>query len=109
MGWVNYVKIPELKLLVETSRHLSDVLDEEFNTSINDIVIDLNKKYDELTINDLHSLIKYYDESTKIFREDELLLYWLNHRRINYSVISEFEYCENKDDYEEWCIINKNL
>lgn len=108
MGWVNYVKIPKLKMLIEVSRHLNDVLNEGFNTDINkEKSIDLDKKYDELSINDLYELIKYYGNSTKIFDNDELLLYWLKSRNLKYEVINEFEYDNNKDEYKDWTMIEK--
>lgn len=109
MGWTNYISVPSLKLLIEVSRHLNqDFLDKKFKlVDDDDSPIELDKNYNELSINDLYSLIKYYDESTKVSDADALLLYWLNSRGVPFTVISESQYIDSKDSYSNWRVINK--
>lgn len=108
MGWVNYVKVPSLKMLVEVDRGLNSVLYEEFNTDINEeVIVDLEKNYSDLSLNDLYNLINYYDKSTKIFYKDELFLYWLESRKISYDIIHESEYYNNKEEYDEWFVLER--
>lgn len=107
MGYTHYVVIPKHKLLIEVKREI-DKTDEKYNFGLlsDEFHIDLDVPYKNLKLDALYKLIKYYDESTKYFNLDELLIGWLNGRGIDYEVITEYYYSDNKDKYLDYLIID---
>lgn len=100
MGWTNFIVIPKLRLIIETSRHLDDLHDyrkevldyfsDEDNTPDEDISIgDISVK--KLSVSNLTLLYNIYEKSDKLFGiyTDEFILYWLKSRNIKYEIISE--------------------
>jgi len=116
MGWSNYVIIPKLKLAIEISRYadrenlyeeeLEELLKEvdNFNFEI------LDKKPQELTLNDLSSLVSLARKSI-ILEEiciDYFLLWWLELRGVKHEVISEFEFDKRaKEEFKEYEVLEK--
>lgn len=115
MGWNNYLVIPSWNMLIETSRYIDeDTLDyisdningltkeiEEFDPNI------LEENYNKFTLSGLASLVKIADKSI-VFQELDyayLFLMFLKSRDIQFEIIDEFFYDENKDKYKNYRVI----
>lgn len=108
MGWSNYLILPKLKLAIEISRHTEEL--EEYRRyaleeAIGEESIDLDEmdqvKLTEITLKDLTVLYTAYDRMQRIagMEYDKLLLFWLEHRDIDYEVKSEHQV--NIDEYKK--------
>ncbi len=107
MGWTNFIIVPKLKLIVQTHREVSRLngyisdglssliegLDEEIVESI------LERNYKKFTLNDLSILVEVFKSVYSLgnISIDYLLLYWLENRGIDYSIVTEFELDEGEE------------
>jgi hypothetical protein len=104
MGYVNYIIIEELRLIIETQREV-DRLDEYVTDALGtmidaecgeDVGGDFGEigdvKISDLTVRDLSSLYTAYRNAIAIrdMNKDMLLLYWLNYGNISYEISSEY-------------------
>lgn len=122
MGWVNYIKIPRLKLLVEVPRNIRrDLVNYDNETikeilqfadeSIDDISPDLEQNYDndsmlDMKIGDLITadfcvLIRAFRLLVQVPQTaDEFFLYWLGGRGLSYEIISMYNDFITEKRYE---------
>jgi len=99
MGWINYIIVPSLKLMVVTSRYTDGICDYEMN-AINellddkhhdDIVCDIgNTKVSDITVKDLTILYDKYEilSSFEDVNADKLFIYWLTSRNIKFEIVA---------------------
>ena len=107
MGWTNYIVIPKLKLVVETSRYVDEV-DEYFVNAFKQLevyvdaedYIDISEiKVKDLNLKVLSELIKAYDIYIKLSGweyPEKILLLFLELRNIDYEIIPEWDFKEKK-------------
>jgi len=107
MGWTNYIVIPKLKLVVETSRYV-DEADEYFVNAFKQLeeyidvedYIDISEiKVKDLNLKVLSELIKAYDIYIKLSGweyPEKILLLFLELRNIDYEIIPEWDFKEKK-------------
>ena len=121
MGWVNYIIIPKLKLVIETSRYTEE-LDESVENAMDeilefiekqpvDISMDLfHKKYNDLTLGDLEILLRAFRLVYLVSGEDfdKILLYWLRRKNINYEIVSEYNFNKEKYKKEGYLILEED-
>ena len=107
MGWTNFIIIPKLKLIVETSRQIDEIPDYQKNAL--DFLTDEERiyeieKYDiknkivkNISIEDISQLFSIYEQANNIvgMESDKFLLYWLETKGIEYEIKSEFQIKEN--------------
>ena len=107
MGWSNYIIIPDLKLVIEVTRDVSDIEDFECDAVGNSISEDNFEHTDhvegedaidiedvpihKITIKDLAELHRRYDMIQSLTGMDynKLLLYWLKKREIEFNIRPE--------------------
>lgn len=100
MGWSNWILIPKLKLLIETTRQVKGI--EEYRREAlekiigedEDEISELDEvKFTDVTLRDLATLYFAYDKMSNIagIEYDSLFLFWLEHRNIDYKIESEFQ------------------
>jgi hypothetical protein len=108
MGWSNYIVIPSLKIAVETSRHVQDLLDWQEKTLDNildneDEGFDPSEvKLEDLNLEHLSILVDAYSQLGKLKtlqHKDELLIYWLKKSEMDYELVSEHSF--EAKDYEK--------
>lgn len=113
MGWTNFIIIPKLKLIVETSRYLDEDKADRFSESLEKLINKvedfnfeiLETKYSDLSVNDLSKIVNlasscwFLDE----LNLDILLLAWLKKENIDFNIVSEFDFEEK--DYKGYLII----
>jgi len=118
MGWVNFIVVPKLKLAVETSRHLDELhdfrieaMEKLFKDEEESLLDMLEKKYSDLTLEDLNNLINMAKITDKLMdiELDELLLLWLHFKDIKYEIVSEYNFDKEKAKKEGYVIIERNL
>ena len=121
MGWVNYIIIPKLKLVIETSRYTEE-LDESVENAMDeilefiekqpvDISMDLfHKKYNDLTLGDLEILLRAFRLVYLVSGEDfdKILLYCLRRKNINYEIVSEYNFNKEKYKKEGYLILEED-
>lgn len=108
MGWTNFIVISKLRLVVEVSRNVDDLLgyerraldllleeDSEFDGFCEEPIIE-DKRVNELTIADVSILFEAKKISRALKGIDcaKLLLYWLSWRDIEYEIINEYSFQE---------------
>jgi len=107
MGWTNFIIIPKLKLIVETSRQIDEIPDYQKNAL--DFLTDEERiyeieKYDiknkivkNISIEDISQLFSIYEQANNIvgMESDKFLLYWLETKGIEYEIKSESQIKEN--------------
>ncbi len=114
MGWVNYVIIPQLKMIVTVPREVSNdttflknvlvgkgcgVTSEEEDDTLYNIC---EKSCSEVTLLDLQYMTKAIENLLGLRQVscDEFLLFWLDLRGIEYKVVSEYAFNEDKEQQE---------
>lgn len=115
MGWTNFIIIPKLRLIIEVSRKIDNIadyqkdalsflIDEERVYEIEEYDIE-NKTAKDLKVKDLTQLFNIYEKANILagMLQDEIFIYWLESKDINYEIKSEFEVNENKilEKYKE--------
>lgn len=114
MGWVNYIVIKDLKIMIQTSRYIDNETFDYTSENINGLVKEmeefnpeiLEKKFSEMTLIDLASLIKITDKTT-VFQELDytyFLLMFLKARKKEFEIISEFD-LDKRDDLKKYRVI----
>ncbi len=107
MGWTNFIIIPKLKLIIETSRQIDEIPDYQKN-ALNFLTdeeriyeieeYDIENKYTkDLTVKDLTQIFSVYEQANNIsgMESDKFFLYWLETKGIDYEIESEFVIKEN--------------
>lgn len=101
MGWANWIIIPKMKLVVETSRHVNEIEDyrkkalEEAIDKYQDDLADVDDvRVTDVTLKDLATLYTAHDIVRDIaeMEYDQLLLFWLDHKNIDYEIESDFKF-----------------
>ena len=107
MGWSNFIIIPKLKLVVETSRYV-DVEDSvHFFDNLKELIQESEKipieifdvKYSDMTISDVSKIVSVAEKSSYTFSDfdrDLLLLAWLEYNNMDFEIVSEFNFNEQK-------------
>ena len=108
MGWVNFIVLPETKILVEVDRDTEG--DKDF-TSLFDsddrFYVDQEKKFKDLSIKDMASLIKIQESCVNV-NDGEVLFYLLRKYDENVHIISEFDYTKNKEKFKDFVVLRRN-
>jgi hypothetical protein len=117
MGWINYLLIPDLKLGFEISRYVNQDTFNYVSENVDGLVKEveefdpdiLAKKCNGMNLSDLASLVKISDKAI-VFNELDyayLFMSFLVSRGIGFSIISEFEYENRKDEFKDCRIIKR--
>jgi len=114
MGWVNYIVIPRFKIAIVVSRYLNEAPDVELFKRLLDVVDEFNtdalyEPVNELKVTDLldmGTIAKYTVNLFTGFDIDALLLMWLELVKVDYELISEFEFNERKDEFKDYQVID---
>jgi len=114
MGWINFIVIPKWKALIPVTRY-ADELPEYLKKTLDELIYGEEYAYDLMDTNvkdlDLHTLqVLLNDHDTveklkSVLDADVFLLYWLETNKIQYKIISEYEYTENKKQYKDYKIL----
>lgn len=100
MGWSNYIIVPNMKMAIETSRHVEELeeykkvaLEEAISEAPDELAEMDNVKVTEMTLKDLKILYTAHERMLNIagFDHDKLLLFWLEHRCIDYEIKSQYQ------------------
>ena len=118
MGWVNYVVVPEHKVMFEVSRYLDDdYTDEYFEAYIRlkelveeiDLYESLRVPLSEIKASDFGKIV-YAIENIFHFivglEPEHFLLLYLKAMGVEYYVISEFELEANREAYKGFKILD---
>lgn len=118
MGWSNYIIIPKLKLIVETTRNINELHD--YQKKALDYLTDEERIYDtdeeqevgdipiqDVTVQDISLLYTIYDQANKIseMEPDKFFLYWLESKGIDYEILTEFDIGDKLEEYKNTYII----
>lgn len=110
MGWVEYIIIKRLNLIIEVPRGFSDGLPEYKKTVLDRLIDEDERELIELddirakdiTVGDIKKFAKAVDfcnETVGCFEYDHFFVYWLIKRGIEYRIISELD--------KEWEMFDK--
>jgi hypothetical protein len=99
---MGYVIIPSLKLAIEISRNIEE---EEYPDLTDEPFCDVHKPLKDITLSDMGNLIQYYEKVPYIDDKDSFILHWLEHRDIEYELIDEYKFEENKEKYKDYNIL----
>ena len=102
MGWTNYIIIPKWKLAIEVPRSVEDLESYEreaiekllsFCDEV-DVFEILEKKYKDITLSDLRVMLNGLKilSNFESMNVESLLLYYLEVGKIEYEVVSEFDF-----------------
>ena len=102
MGTYNYIVIPKMKVMFMTKVSYDDEVDEKYIKTLTDednyVEINNETKIDSLqTISEMCISVKNYNKLFPIQRSEELLLYYLTLKDIDYLIISE-----NSDELDKY-------
>lgn len=114
MGWTNFIIIPKLKLVFETTKNLSELLYHK-SEALDQLIVEedtfdhvLDTKVIDLNIETLTTLTNGYVKYSNLVNTtpDEMFLYWLESHEIKYKIENEFNI--NLNDYKDYVIIRRN-
>ena len=112
MGWVNFIVVPDLKLVVETSRNVNE-LEEWLEKSIDDILnfedcieVVEERKLQDVTITDFSTMVRSLNLVSMLSKmyTDSFFLYWLEKSKIEYQVVSEYSFDREKFEKDGFTI-----
>lgn len=118
MGWVEFIIIPKMKVIIDAGRGLVDIgLSESEKQGLKHITdeesiefIELDQiKIKDLNLKDIKNFIKATDLMNQLsgININKFLLFWLEQRNIDYKIISELSKEWEEFDKTGYVIINK--
>lgn len=117
MGWTNFVILPEHKLAIEISRHVSrddaefamETIEKIAGVDAEEVSNAMEKTLSKVTARDFSKMVECSEMLTSISshldHDDILLILWLLERKEDFSIIIETEFYENKEKYRDYRII----